>query len=344
MKLFALFFVLTVGVLPFSARAMSSDLYAIWKVRPDLQAAFLEDGAAIPHTAAGFLMNMTDWAKQYGWQAYPELSLYRPPASPPQDKGIAPPTLASASWVVVDKKSGMVLGAQKADELWPIASITKLMTADIVTINAPNLDAWQNVYNTDDVGGAKLQVAHGAHFRLRDLVYATLVGSANNAANAIARSLGGTREDFVAHMNVRARSLGLQQTRFTDPSGIDKDNQSTAREVAYFAREIFSNNETVRQITQTYRRTIADTQGEQRQITTTNWMLYYPQYDDVWVTAGKTGFLYESGWNVVEQLRPSRYEEDKELVVVVLGSATRAESFANVERVSRWAWENYRWP
>lgn len=344
MKMSTTFFLvlfLFFGALP--VHAMAPELLDIYNARPDLQLAFEATGRAVPGTAAGFLIDLEDWARQYGWQVYPSLAAYRPEVLPPMHSGVEAPSIDAAAFAVIDNQSGQVIGAWRADQAWPIASITKLVTADIVSRNAPSLDAWHNVYDTDDVGGAKLWVEHGTNFRVRDLLYAALVGSANNAANAVARVLGGTKADFVAYMNTRAYQLGLRHTEFADPSGIEVGNVSTAREVGKMASTIFAENETVRDMAQTYRRFIEGTDGKQRDIMTTNWMLYRPEYDDVWVSAGKTGYLHESGWNAVEVLRPSRFDSERELVVVVLGSETRGESFQNAKMLADWAWDNFSW-
>ncbi|MEK7529662.1 MAG: serine hydrolase [Patescibacteria group bacterium] len=325
------------------AHAMAPELLEIYNARPDLQLAFEATGRAVPGTAAGFLIDLEDWARQYGWRAYPSLSAYRPEILPPMHNGVEAPSMDVAAFVVIDNQSGQVLGAWHADMAWPMASITKLVTADIVSRSASSLDMWHNVYDVDDVGGAKLWVEHGTNFRVRDLLYAALVGSANNAANAVARVVGGTKADFVAYMNTRAYQLGLRHTEFADPSGIEVGNVSTAREIGKMAMEIFRENATVREMTQTHRRFIEGTDGKQRDIMTTNWMLYRPEYDDVWVTAGKTGYLHESGWNVVESMRSSRYDDERELVVVVLGSETRGDSFENAKILADWAWENFSW-
>jgi D-alanyl-D-alanine carboxypeptidase len=344
MKLLIIIFTILVGIsFGSQALAMEEDLKDVWNQRPDLQEAFDSNGDAIPGSGAGFLIDMADWARQYGWRSYSELGAYIPEVNPPIHWGGHAPQINAAAWVVVDKNSGAILGANHAEVEWPIASITKLMTANVVSSRVKSLEAWHNVYDSDNVGGARIWAEHGANYRLRDLMYATLVGSANNAANSIARSLGGTKELFVDAMNETASELGLRATSFSDPSGIEVENVSTAREVARMSREIFSSNETVRSMTQTYRKLIEDTQGNQKSITTTNWMLYRPEYDDVWIMAGKTGFLHESKWNVVEQLRSSRFDQDRELIVVVLGSETRAESFKNVKSLSDWAWASHSW-
>lgn len=329
---------------PVSVLAMPAPLQQVYDRRADLQAVFDEAGEVRAPGAAGFLIHLEDWAAQYGWQTEPELAAYIPEYAPPVRVRTTPaPVLGAASWIVVDRQSGQILAAEHAEKLWPIASITKLMTSDIVTSRVGTLDRLGEVRNADDVGGARLYVTDGTLFTLRELLSATLIGSANNAANALSRTLGISGSSFVAEMNARAQQLGLRQTRFTDPTGIELGNVSTARETAQFARAIFAENEAVRKTTQTVRVPLTGSDQVQRTITTTNWMLYKPAYDDVWVTAGKTGYLLESAWNVVEQLRPSQYAADQELVIVVLGSTSRAESFDAVLALSQWTWKEFAW-
>ena len=72
-------------------------------------------------------------------------------------------------------------------------------------------------------------------------------------------------------------------------------------------------------------------------------MLYYPEYDDIYVTAGKTGYLIESAWNLTVQLRPSAEETEKELLLVLFGSASRSDSFIDAESLADWTWANHHW-
>lgn len=336
-------FTLILVLAPAASFAMSPELQTIYDSRPDLQYSFDERGVAKPYTRAGFLIDMEDWARQYGWRAHTELSDYRPNVLPPTHNGVEAPEIDAAAWIVVDKNSGTILGAKRAEQSWPIASITKLMTANIVLDYNVNLNQWKDIRHDDEVGGARLYVENGTRFRLVDLMYATLVGSANNAANALSRTLGVPKDIFVQAMNKRAGELGFHHTYFADPTGIEVANTSNAREVAFMAQTIFETHDQIRKMTQTYRRYFKDEEGESRSVKTTNWMLYYPEYEDVWIMGGKTGFLYESEWNVVELIRPSQYDDERELVVVVLGSHSRPESFENVMTLSNWAWDNFAW-
>ena len=330
-------------LVPSTAFAMPDRLQRVYDMRTDLQAAFDLNGDAIPNSAAGFLINFEDWAKQYGWRTMDELSSYAPVVEPPARANVEQPVIDAEAWIVVDKNSGKILGAHEAGKEWPIASITKLVTSDVMTRMTNDFDRQWDVRDEDNVGGARLYVDDGTQFKLDDLLHATLVGSANNAANAISRSIGLARESYIGFMNDRVRMLGLRHTKLVDPTGIELGNTSTAREVAELARRVFTENEKVRSATQTVRMAITGSDGTDRNLTTTNWMLYKPQYDDVWVMAGKTGYLHESKWNVVEMLRPSKDDEARELIVVVFGSESRGESFDNVMLLSNWAWQNHSW-
>ncbi|MFA6132089.1 MAG: serine hydrolase [Patescibacteria group bacterium] len=347
MKFFKLFLFVSLFLAPMSVAAAisDSDLASIYNQRPDLQKAFDETGVAVPNSAAGFLIDLTDWAEQYGWREYSELSAFAPASEKlPQlvGRGVVPEVTAN-SYIVVDKNSGLILAEKKSSTVWPIASITKLMTASLVLDSGVDLYGICSIEACDEVGGARLYVNPGADFILSDLIYAALVGSANNAANAIARAADDDKEDFVAKMNERAADYGLPNTVFTDPTGIEPTNVSTAREIARFTREVFSRPE-IRQYTGTANRTISVlSTGEEKKLVSTNWLLWKPAYDDIYVMAGKTGYLEESGWNVVTALRPIYTDANREIIVVVFGTASRGDSMNDARDLAEWTWTNYRW-
>lgn len=325
--------------------APNEELLSVYASRGDLRAAFDENRfyRAVPGSAAGFLIDLEDWAYQYGWREYASLSSYAPPAppasfSPPKSV----PSVTASSYIVIDRTSGQILTAQNADRVWPIASLTKLMTVQIALDAGANLSDVYPVKAEDDVGGAKLYVNSGDTFTLDGLLYATLVGSANNAANALIRVADMDKVSFVEEMNRRAAMLNLSHTAYADPTGIETANVSTARELARIADLAFRRPDIRRYTTTASASVRVLSQGTVKTIKNTNWMLWKPEYDDIYVMAGKTGYLDESGWNLAVALRPEIKDEKHELLVVTFGSDSRAESFVDAEALARWAWQGLK--
>jgi len=328
---------------PVQAKDTLTELYA---ERADLRAAFEPTTyKALPQTAAGFLIDLSDWAEQYGWREDPRLAEFSPTSSkvPVRNAGVADPDVPSTAFIVLDRSSGQLLTAKNADIVWPIASLTKLVTTEVFLESGIPLTKTSNILTADDVGGAKLYVTSGSTMSVDDLLYATLVGSANNAANALARTTGKTKEDFVLQMNNFAKKLNLQKTKFVDPTGIELENVSTPREYARVATTIFNQKE-IRRYTSTASRIVTVlSDNTKKTLTNTNWMLWKPEYDDVYVLSGKTGYLIESGWNLAVSLRPSASERDRELLIIVFGGSSRGDSFIDAKKLANWTWKNYTW-
>lgn len=320
----------------------------IYSQRADLQSAFdSQTKQAVPGTAAGFLLDLEDWAMQYGWMEHEELVSYGP------EEGDGVPvrvdlseiesSIESLAYVVMDRSTGKILTVKNENKVWPIASLTKLMTAKVVLDHEVAMGSVADVRTIDDVGGAKLYVNDGDTFSVQDLFYAALVASANNAANALSRATDLSRDEFLVEMNNKAAELGLINTMFVDPTGIELGNVSTAREMARIAQSVLEEDE-IRRFTSTSVKYIdVLSQGTQKKMTNTNWMLWKPTYDDLYVTGGKTGYLEESGWNLVVSLRPMSGDADTELLIVVFGAKSRSASFEDANTLADWAWETYEW-
>jgi len=341
-----LFISLTVGLFtPTVSFAASGPLLEVYNQRPDLQTSFEPSTfRAIEGTAAGFLIDLEDWARQYGWQEHEELAGYRPATAAVTPKGTVAPVLESMGYIVIDDASGQILAAQQAHQQWPIASITKLVTTKTALEHGLDTGGVGVIEAEDDVGGSRLWVNAGTRFSVQDLLFSTLVASANNAANAIARLTGLPKETFVIHMNNFAQSLNLTHTHFADPTGIDEHNVSTAREIAYIAQQVWQNPD-IRRMSGTSRIHVEALNDVDyvRDFMNTNRLLYQSAYDDVYVTAGKTGYLDESGWNLVVRMHPMGESETKSVVVVIFGAGSRDQSCQDAHILARWAWQNHDW-
>lgn len=153
------------------------------------------------------------------------------PAAAPVDEF---PQVAAAYWIEID---GVPRWAGQPDRRLPMASLTKLMTALLIAETA-DLDAIVTVGpGVARETGSRIGLRPGERVRARDLFAATLVRSANDACRALADWHGGDQATFVRGMNLRARQLGLADTRFADACGHDSPDQySSARDLAVLAR------------------------------------------------------------------------------------------------------------
>ena len=150
----------------------------------------------------------------------------------------APPAVDAEAYVVQNSGTGEVLASNDARERLPMASITKLMTAIVALERASPDDVATISSRTASIGESTINLRPGERVTLRELIQAALIQSANDAANAIAAFVGrGSVSRFVELMNTRARQLGLTDTHFANPDGLDApDHFSSAHDVTKLAR------------------------------------------------------------------------------------------------------------
>jgi serine-type D-Ala-D-Ala carboxypeptidase (penicillin-binding protein 5/6) len=161
---------------------------------------------------------------------------------------LAAPRVGGRSYLVVSA-SGDTLLSRNADERVPIASITKLMTV-LVTLEHAKLDDVVTVQSqAAEVGESSIYLQPGEQLTVRELIEAALIQSANDAAVALAQYVGhGSIPAFVAMMNAKARELGLTETHFENPDGLDATGHySSARDVTRLA-EILMHDPFVRSV------------------------------------------------------------------------------------------------
>lgn len=196
---------------------------------------------------------------------------------------------------VGDLATGAMLYGFNADTRWPVASITKIMTAEII-LELMDPEAIIILAPEDFSGGPSALTANllpGDRYRVADLLKVLLVPSSNEAASAFARSYGYSA--FMAAMNKRAAAWGLKNTHFADPSGISVANQSTPREFLELTRKAYVLHPEIFAITQN--RTVAVKElvtGSFKQFSSTNNFAGRAGF-----LGGKTGTTPEAGDNLV---------------------------------------------
>lgn len=155
----------------------------------------------------------------------------------------AGPVISAKSAIVMDADTQRVLWSHRAEERSLIASTTKIMTA-LVVIEECAFDAVVKIpQEAVGIEGSSIYLKMGEHLTVEALLYGMMLHSGNDAATALALYCGGSLENFVKKMNDRAAELGLEQTRFANPHGLDaEENHSTAYDLARLASYAMSND------------------------------------------------------------------------------------------------------
>lgn len=228
--------------------------------------------------------------------------------------------------VYVTDDTGTVSLNTNAGEVRSLASITKLITALVVLDTNPNFDAVVTYHDSDNAEGAHLNVTEGETMTVQDLWYSGLTGSANNAINALARSTGLSRSDFVARMNAKVKGMGLTHTVFTDPTGLDVTNVSTAKEIAVFARVALANRTIAHALTaRTYAFATINTH-KGHTITNRDELIGkgYP------IVGGKTGYLVEAGYCIAILAKRA---DGQAVMIVLLGAPSSSSRFSDAAQL-----------
>jgi D-alanyl-D-alanine carboxypeptidase (penicillin-binding protein 5/6) len=241
----------------------------------------------------------------------------------------APPVVRGEAYVVQNATTGEVLAAEDARESLPIASITKLMTA-LVTLERAELDDVVTVSpRTATVGESTIHLRPGERITVRDLLGGALIQSANDAANALAEHVAGSIPRFVELMNERARELGLTDTHFVNPNGLDAPGHvSSARDVTRLARVAMRKPF----IRDTVRRIEATAAG--RALRTWNDLLAR----DPRVFGVKTGHTGGAGWSQVAAARAGGVT----IYATLLGGETREGRNDDLAALLSWGLSLYR--
>lgn len=242
------------------------------------------------------------------------------------------PTLNSRIAVAYDRKSGEVIWGKDEHKRTAMASTTKIMTA-IVTLE--NCDLTQTVTiskKSAGTGGSRLGLKVDDKITMNDLLYGLMLKSGNDAAVAIAETVGGSVEGFAELMNEKAKELKLENTHYVTPHGLDDpEHYTTAVELAKLA-DYALQNETFAKIVNTKNYTVT-INGYPKSISNTNELLGYLEG----VNGVKTGFTNNAGRCLVTSVNRNGFE----IITVILQADTKKFRTADSIKLIEYIYKNY---
>jgi D-alanyl-D-alanine carboxypeptidase len=246
-----------------------------------------------------------------------------------------PPPVTASSWIIFDESSDTVLAEWDADNSRPMASITKIMTVLLALERGHPDDKVTISEEAAGTGGQEIGLVAGETVELRALVRAALIRSGNDAAAAIAEHIGGSIDGFVALMNQRAAELGMTNTRFANPHGLDEQGHySSPRDMLALARVAMEIPE-FEEIARSRVMVFPDSPtGSQRTATNTNRILN--SYEGS--IGVKTGETPNAGLTYVGAAE----RNGRRLYVVVFNSVGRRAHFADAITLFEWGFDDLR--
>lgn len=227
--------------------------------------------------------------------------------------------LDAESAILIEASSGKVLYEKTPDEKLPMASMTKIMSMLLImeNINNGNLSYTDKVIiskNASGMGGSQVFLQEGEEYKVEDLLKCIAVSSANDAVVAMAEKISGSVEAFVELMNNKAKELGLTNTNFANPHGLDNENHySSARDMARLGQELLKHEEILK-FTSIYEDYLTKPDGSQVWLVNTNRLVRF--YDGV--DGLKTGYTTAAG----HCLTATAKKNDLRLISVVMKSSS----------------------
>lgn len=241
--------------------------------------------------------------------------------------------IKSGAALVIDQDSGELLFGKNEDQVLPIASITKLMTAIVILDSGVPLSEPVKIErgDIDRYKGSRSSLPVGIEFTRSDLLKLALMASENRAASALARTFPGGTDVFVDAMNRKAQLLGMGNSRFVDATGLNPGNVATAEDLAKLVAAAHEYS-LIREFT-TAEAFSAEVQNSRR-----NRVLRYVNSNRLvrsasWeIGLSKTGYISEAGRCLVMQARIA----DRPLIIVLLDSWGKFTRIGDANRIKRW--------
>jgi len=240
------------------------------------------------------------------------------------------PKLLSSFVLIYDLETQRPLYTKNPDAITPIASITKLMTAMVVLDAKPDLNEELSVdeVDTDHLKNTRSRLSVGTTFIRSEMLKLALMSSENRAAATLARNYPGGTVATVAAMNAKARQLGMMHTTFRDPTGLNCENVSTARDLVKMV-DAARNYALIHQYTTTATHSVEGMRGRELLYNNTNPLVKNASWE---IGLSKTGFINEAGHCLVMQAKIHQ----RPVIIVLLDSVGKSSRVGDANRVKKW--------
>ena len=247
-------------------------------------------------------------------------------------------TTTGKSAYLMDYDSGYVIYTKNENERLPIASMTKIMLLDIVFESIETdklaLDDYITISeNAKSMGGSQVFLQSGGKYQVKDLIKSVIIASANDASVALAEEIAGSEADFVIMMNEKAKNMGLNNTLFSNCTGLPKPTQySSAKDVAIMLKSLLRHKNYF-DYSKIWLDEISHPDGSVTTLTNTNKLSRFYEGCD----GGKTGFTSQSKFCLAATAKRG----DTRLIAVTIGEESSKQRFANVSNMFNMAFSKY---
>lgn len=241
-----------------------------------------------------------------------------------------PLDLKSSVALVMDQQTNEVLFSKNAEAVLPIASITKLMTAMVVLDGRQSLDDILEISDAeiDTEKNTRSRLTIGTALSRSEMLHLALMSSENRAAHVLGRTYNGGTEAFVRAMNAKAAALGMNDSRFADPTGLSNSNRSSARDLAKLVQAAHS-YPIIRRYSTDIETQVANSSGRVLSFNNTNRLVKNPDWQ---IGLQKTGFISEAGQCLVMQA----FVGGRSVIMVFLDSFGKLSRIGDASRVRKW--------
>jgi len=252
------------------------------------------------------------------------------------DEDLAP---NSKSAILIEASTGRILFEKNSDEQLKPASMTKIMSMLLImeAIDSGKLSLEDSVMiskNASSMGGSQIFLQEGETYKVAELLKGVAIASGNDAVIALSEKVGGSVENFVKMMNDRAKELGLSNTHFVNPHGLDAENHySSARDMSIMGRELIK-HEKILEFTSIYEDYLKKPDGSSTWLVNTNKLVRF--YDGV--DGLKTGFTSTAGYCLTATAKKSNLR----VIAVVMGADTPDNRSSDISSMLNYGFNSYK--